>query len=193
MTIRKLSLSTFAAVQCVLGLAAAAPTQAAEIPKYFFKEWTITSNCTEAHAGLAARVQAGLKFRISKDTAAEDGTYTLQALNVGQQKWATAWNGLKLEYRAGTKLTTVPADFECNAGAEATSPFLAMSGYVQSAEPYYGEQHWYGLATIHGQLEHVLIFPRDVSGEKSAIIVLQSASAPTDIQLDDNGVIISRN
>jgi hypothetical protein len=191
---RKLSLTTFAAVQCMLvGLAATAPAHAAAIPQYFFKEWTITANCAEAHAGLAARVQPGLKFKVSKDTAAEDGTYTLEALNVGQQAWATAWNGLKLEYRPGTKMTTVPADFECVPGAEATSPFLAMSGYVQSAEPYYQPQHWYGLATIHGQLEHVLIFPRDVNGEKSAIIVLQSASAPTAIQLDDNGVIISRN
>lgn len=191
---RKLSLTPFAAVQCLLvGLAATAPAHAAEIPKYFFKEWTITSNCAEAHAGLAARVQPGLKFKVSRDTAAEDGTYTLEALNVGQQTWAAAWNGLKLEYRPGTQMTTVPADFECVPGAEATSPFLAMSGYVQSAEPYYQPQHWYGLATIQGQLEHVLIFPRDVNGEKSAIIVLQSASAPTDIQLDDNGVIISRN
>ncbi len=68
-----------------------------------------------------------------------------------------------------------------------------MSGYVQSAEPYYEPEHLYGLVTINGQLEHVLIFPRDVDGDKSAIIVLQSASAPTDIQLDSNGVIISRN
>jgi hypothetical protein len=191
---RKLTLSTFAAVQCLLvGLAATAPAHAAEIPNYFFKEWTITANCTEAHAGLAARAQAGLKFKVSQDTATEDGSYTLEALNVGQQKWSAEWNGLKLEYRAGTQMTTVPADFECTPGAEATSPFLAMSGYVQSAEPYYEQQHWYGLATIHGQLEHVLIFPRAVNGEKSAIIVLQSASAPTDIQLDDDGVIISRN
>ena len=191
---RRLSLTTFAAVQClIVGFAATAPAQATEIPEYFFKEWTITSNCAEAHAGLAARVQPGLQFKVARDTAAEDGSYTLEALDAGQQKWANAWNGLKLEYRPGTKMTAVPADFECTPGAEATSPFLAMSGYVQSAEPYYQLQHWYGLATLQGQLEHVLIFPRDIDGEKSAIIVLQSASAPTDIQLDDNGVIISRN
>jgi hypothetical protein len=191
---RKIPLATFAAAQCLLiGLVATAPARAADIPGYFFKEWTVTANCTEAHAGLAARVQAGLKFRISKDTVTEEGSYTLEALDGGQQKWAAEWNGLKLEYRPGTKLTTVPADFECIPGAEATSPFLAMSGYVQSAEPYYEPQHWYGLATIHGQLEHVLIFPRDVRGEKSAIIVLQSASNPTDMKLDDDGVIHSRN
>jgi len=92
-----------------------------------------------------------------------------------------------------TLQTTLESETEYPSGAESTSPFLAMSGYVQSAEPYYQPQHWYGLATIHGQLEHVLIFPRDVNGEKSAIIVLQSASAPTDIQLDDNGVISSHN
>ncbi len=52
---RRLALTTFAAVQClIVGLAATAPAQAAGIPRYFFKEWTITSNCTEANAGLAA-------------------------------------------------------------------------------------------------------------------------------------------
>jgi hypothetical protein len=94
-------------------------------------------------------------------------------------------------------MTSVPADFECVAGSEtasaAASPFLAMSGYVQSAEPQYAQQHWYGLAKIHGQLEHVLIFPRDVQGDKSAIVVLQSASKSSDISLDDDGVINSRN
>jgi hypothetical protein len=91
----------------------------------------------------------------------------------------------------------VPADFECAAGSEtssaAASPFLAMSGYVQTAEPQYAQQHWYGLARIHGQLEHVLIFPRDVKGDKSAIIVLQSASNSSDMTLDDDGVINSKN
>jgi hypothetical protein len=92
-------------------------------------------------------------------------------------------------------MTTVPADFECVAGAEASSasasPLLAMSGYVQTAEPQYREQHWYGLAKIHGQLEHVLIFPRDTpkGSGASAIVVLESASSGGDVALDDNGVI----
>jgi hypothetical protein len=68
-----------------------------------------------------------------------------------------------------------------------------MSGYVQAVEPQYAQEHWYGLAKIHGQLEHVLIFPRATKGDDSAIIVLQSASANSNVVLDDNGVINSRN
>ena len=194
---RKFSLPAFAATQClIVGLAATAPARAAEIPSYFFSQWTVTANCTEAHAGPATRVQPGLQFKIASQPAA-DGTYSLQAINAAGQQWSGAWNGVKLEYRAGTPMNTVPADFECAAGSEAasasSSPFLAMSGYVQTAEPYYAQQHWYGLVKVHGQLEHVLIFPRAAKGDKSAIIVLQSASAGSNISLDDNGVISSRS
>jgi hypothetical protein len=190
---RKFSLSVFAAAQClVVGLAATAPVRAAEIPQYFFSQWTVTSNCTEANAGPAARVQTGLQFKIAA-TPAADGSYTLQTVNSAGKQWASAWNGLKLEYRPGTKMTTIPADFYCVAGQEessaASSPLLAMSGYVQTAEPQYAQQHWYGTAKIHGQLEHVLIFPRDAQGETSAIIVLESASNATTVSLDDDGVI----
>jgi hypothetical protein len=190
---RKFSLTAFVAAQClVVGLAATTPVRAAEIPQYFFSQWTVTSNCTEASAGPAARVQPGLEFKIAA-TPAADGSYTLQTVNAAGKQWASAWNGLKLEYRPGTKMTTIPADFECVAGAEsssaASSPLLAMSGYVQTAEPQYAQQHWYGIATIQGQLEHVLIFPRDAQGETSAIIVLESASTATTVNLDDNGVI----
>jgi hypothetical protein len=190
---RNFSLTVFAAAQClIVGLAATAPVQAAEIPQYFFNQWTVTSNCTEASAGPAARVQTGLQFKIAA-TPAADGTYTLQTVNSAGKQWSSAWNGLKLEYRPGTKMATVPADFECAAGSEASSasasPLLAMSGYVQTAEPQYAQQHWYGIARIHGQLEHVLIFPRDAQGETSAIIVLESASSASMVSLDDNGVI----
>jgi hypothetical protein len=190
---RKLSLATFAATQCLIfGLAATAPARAAEIPTYFFSQWTVTSNCTEANAGAAARVQPGLQFKIAPNSSA-DGSYTLQTINSAGQQWASEWNGVKLVYRAGTKMNVVPADFTCVAGSEqssaSSSPLLAMSGYVQTAEPQYEHQHWYGVAKIHGQLEHVLIFPRDVQGETSAIIVLESASTSTTLNLDDNGVI----
>ncbi len=196
---RKFPSTAFAAAQCLIaGLVATVPAGAAQpIPQYFFSQWTVTANCTEAHAGPAARVPAGLQFKIASDSAASGGSYTLETINAAGQQWPSEWNGVKLEYRAGTKMTAVPADFECVAGAEASSasssPFLAMSSYVQSAEPQYQQQHWYGLVRIHGQLEHVLIFPRDAKGDKSAIIVLQSASAGADIKLDDNGVINSRN
>jgi hypothetical protein len=195
---RKLSLTAFAAAQCLfVGLTAAAPAQAADIPAYFFSQWTVTANCAEAHAGPAARVQPGLQFKISSDSAAADGSYTLQTINAAGQQWASEWSGVKLEYRPGVQMATVPADFECIAGSEAASaaasPFLAMSGYVQTAEPQYAQQHWYGLAKIHGQLEHVLIFPRAAKGDKSAIIVLQSASSSNNVVLDDNGIVNSRD
>ena len=194
---RKFSLTAFAATQClIIGLAATAPARAADIPQYFFSQWTVTANCTEASAGAAGRVQPGLQFKISSQPAA-DGTYSLQAINAAGQQWHRGWSNVKLEYRAGTPMTTVPADFTCVAGSEAASasasPFLAMSGYVQTAEPYYAQEHWYGLVKVHGQLEHVLIFPRATSGDNSAIVVLQSASADSTVSLDDNGVISSRS
>ncbi|HZO24206.1 MAG TPA: hypothetical protein VFB37_17070 [Steroidobacteraceae bacterium] len=189
---QKATLSASIAGQClVAAFAAAGPASAAQIPEYFFREWTVTKNCTEAHAGLAAQVAAGLRFRISRDSAAADGSYRFQAEDGAQQQWAANWNGLRLEYRPGTQMTSVPADFECIPGQESSSPFLAMSGYAQASEPYYEQQHWYGLATIHGQLEHVLIFPRNMKGASSAIIVLASVTAPSTIQLDDDGVIHS--
>ena len=195
---RKLSLTAFAAAQCLfIGLAATTSAQAADIPQYFFKQWTVTANCTEAQAGPAARVQPGLQFKISSDSLSADGTYSLQTFNAAGQQWASEWNGMKLQYRAGTPMTTVPADFTCVAGSEASSaaasPFLAMSGYVQTTEPQYTQQHWYGLAKIHGQMEHVLIFPRPVKGDNSAIIVLQSASSSSYVVLDDGGVVNSHN
>lgn len=195
---RKSLLAAFAAAQCVItGLVAATPAQAANIPSYFFSQWTVTANCTEANAGLAARVQPGLQFKIASDTPAADGTYRLQTINASGKQWANEWRGVKLEYRPGTKMNSVPADFECQAGSEASatssSPFLAMSGYVQTAEPQFAQEHWYALAKIHGQLEHVLIFPRNVKGDSSAIIVLQSASSGGNMMLDDNGVVSSRN
>ncbi len=192
---RRISLTAFAAAQCVFaGMIAAAPARAAQIPQYFFSQWTVTANCTEAQAGPATRVQPGLQFKIAQSP---EGTYTLQTINAGGQQWANEWQGVKLTYRAGTKMSTVPADFECVAGSEAasasSSPFLAMSGYVQTVEPQYAQEHWYGLAKIHGQLEHVLIFPRAVQGDNSAIIVLQSATTGSNVVLDDNGVISSHN
>jgi hypothetical protein len=192
---RKASLAVVAAAQCLVAtLAGASQAQAATaaIPDYFFSEWTVSKNCTEQHAGLAARVQTGLKFKISRDVT-EDGSFVFQAEDGTQQQWAANWNGIKLEYRAGTQMTTIPADFECVPGQEASSPFLAMSGFAQASEPYYELQHWYGTATIAGQLEHVLIFPRNTKGAASAIIVLQSVNSPTSVKLDDDGVIHSES
>jgi len=179
----------FAAQLCLIALAASPPASAGSaIPDYFFKEWTVTKNCVEAHAGLAARVQAGLKFKIGRDSANEDGSYLFTAEDGTSAKWAANWNGIKLVYRPGTAMNSLPADFECIPGAESSSPFLAMSGFAQAAEPFYEQEHWYGLAKIHGQLEHVLIFPRNTSGPASVVIVLQSVNSPGTVQLDDDGV-----
>lgn len=189
---RKLSLTAFAATQCVFAaLVATAPAHAADsIPQYFFKQWTVKSNCTEANAGPGTRVQAGLQFKVSQAT---DGTYALQTINSNGKQWSGEWNGIKLEYRPGTKMTTIPADFLCIPGSEessvAASPLLAMSGYVQTAEPQYQQEHLYGLAKIGGELEHVLIFPRDVTGSNSVVMVLESASSANSVALDTNGAI----
>ncbi len=113
------------------------------------------------------------------------------AEDAGQSRWAANWNGLTLAYRAGSKMTSVPADFECIPGAESSSPFLAMSGFAQAAEPFYEQEHWYALATIHGQLEHVLIFPLETSasGDTSVVVVMESVNSPSTVQLDDDGVL----
>ena len=82
---RRISLVGFAAAQCVFaGMIAAAPARAAQIPQYFFSQWTVTANCTEAQAGPAARVQAGLQFKISQSA---DGTYTLQTINASGKSY----------------------------------------------------------------------------------------------------------
>ena len=87
---RKLSLTAFAAAQCLfVGLAATTPAHAADIPQYFFSQWTVTANCTEAHAGPAARVQPGLQFKISSDSRGANGTYTLETINAAGQQWAS--------------------------------------------------------------------------------------------------------
>jgi hypothetical protein len=176
---------------CLIGALAGTPAQAGTIPDYFFKEWTVSKNCTEQHAGLAASVQTGLKFKISADTQSADGSYVFVAEDTGQQQWATNWNGMKLVYRPGTVMTTMPADFECIPGQEATSPFLAMSNYAQATEPFYEQGHWYGIAKIRGQLEHVLIFPRNAASGPSAVIIMQSVNSLATVQLDSNGVIHS--
>jgi len=186
---RKFILASAIAVQCLVGSLAGSPAQAADIPDNFFQEWTVSKNCTEQHAGLAARVAKGLKFRISRDKKAADGSYVFQTENTGQQRWNANWGGVKLQYRPGPEMKTLPADFECIPGQEASSSFLAMSNYAQATEPQYEQGHWYGLARIHGQLEHILIFPSSSASGPRAVIVMQSVTAANSLQLDENGVI----
>lgn len=186
---RNVILASAIAVQCLFGGLAAAPAQAADIPDNSFMEWTVSKNCTEQHAGLAAHVASGLKFKISRDALAADGSYVFQAENTGNQHWNAGWNGIKLQYRPGTAMQTLPADFECIPGQEASSSFLAMSNYAVATEPQYEQGHWYALARIHGQLEHILIFPSSAATGQKAVIILQSVNAANSLQLDDNGTI----
>jgi hypothetical protein len=186
---RNAILASAIAAQCLFGGLAAAPAQAADIPDNFFQEWTVSKNCTEQHAGLAAHVPSGLKFKISRDAQAADGSYVFQAEDTGNQRWNANWNGIKLQYRPGTAMQTLPADFECIPGQEATSSFLAMSNYAVATEPQYEQGHWYALARINGQLEHILIFPSSSASGPKAVIIMQSVTASNAIQLDDNGVI----
>jgi hypothetical protein len=160
------------------------------IPNYFFNTWTVNRDCTEVHAGSGGHALPGSQFRVVRAPTADGVTYTLQALDKPGLRWSSGWKSVKLEYRAGTPLKSIPADFECVPGEEASSPFLAQSGFSVSAEPYYGQEHWYGSVQIHGEKHHLLIFPRNVKGADSAAIVLIDADAGGNLQLDTDGTII---
>jgi hypothetical protein len=83
----------------------------------------------------------------------------------------------------------LPADFECIPGQESSNSFLAMSNYAVATEPQYEQGHWYALVRIHGQLEHILIFPSSAATGPKAVIIMQSVNAANSLQLDDNGTI----
>lgn len=185
------SILAFAAVCLSAGATAHADST---IPGYFFKEWSISRDCSEQHAGPAGHVQTGLRFRIAPSTWDAGGqSYALQAIDVDRRIWPGNWKKVRLEYRAGAKMGALPADFECVPGQEASSPFLAMSNYSQTAEPWYEFEHWYGILLIHGEPHHLLIFPRPLEGASSAVVVLQDVDADGTIKLDHNGIIHSED
>src|SRR3954451_21109348 len=101
---RNVILASAIAVHCLFGGLAAARAQSGAIPDNFFMEWTVSKNCTEQHAGLAAHVATGLKFKISRDGQAADGSYVFQAESAGKQQWNAGWKGIKLQYRPGTAM-----------------------------------------------------------------------------------------
>jgi hypothetical protein len=163
------------------------------IPDYFFSAWTVNRDCTEAHAGTGGHTLPGNQFRVTR-TATDDGvSYSLEPLDRPSHLWSAGWKKVKLEYRPGARMSAVPADFECIPGEEASSPFLAESGFSVSAEPYYGYEHWYGTVTIHGEKHHLLIFPRNTRGSSSAVVMLIDADAGDNLQLDTGGIIIVEN
>ncbi|HEU4624906.1 MAG TPA: hypothetical protein VFS52_09105 [Steroidobacteraceae bacterium] len=163
------------------------------VPDYFFSTWTVNRDCTEVHAGTGGHTIPGSQFRVVRSPSADGVSYTLQTLDRPGREWSKGWRNLKLEYRAGTPLKSIPADFECVPGEEASQPFLAQSGFAVSGEPYYPQEHWYSTVTIHGQKHHLLIFPRNVKGADSAVILLIDADAGGNLQLDTDGTIISEN
>ena len=184
-------LSIFALLLCI---APSPPTQAqtAAVPAYFFKLWKVQSNCIEQGFDPAEQASAGLKFAISPTSLSADGlSYSFQTINSSTQAWPAGWSTLTLQYRPGTQMTVIPADFACIPGEPSSSGLLAMSNYTQSAEPYYEYEHWYSLGTLHGEPHHFLIFPRNVDGTDSAIIILLDAGTSGTVQLDQDGSIHS--
>lgn len=166
---------------------------ASGIPDYFFSTWTVNRDCTEVHAGTGGHTLPGSQFRVVRSAGADGTTYTLQAIDKPGLRWSSGWKRVKLEYRAGSPMRSLPADFECVPGEEASQPFLAQSGFSVSAEPYYGFEHWYGTVTIHNEKHHLLIFPRNRKGADSAAIVLIDADAGDNLQLDTDGTIVVEN
>jgi hypothetical protein len=187
---RALPIVLFSTALCLVAATDPKPARAhTAIPDYFFKAWTVNRDCTEAHSGGAGHTIPGLQFRVNPKSA--DGmTYSLQPVNTMSGRWARGWQNVKLEYRAGAKMSSIPADMECVPGQEETSPFLAQSGFATSGEPYYGYEHWYGQVTIHGEKHHLLIFPRAGAGASSAAVMLIDVDASGNLQLDHNGTII---
>jgi hypothetical protein len=183
------ALLAFAVMSVVTATAHADP-----IPAYFFKEWSISRDCSEQHAGPAGHVQTGLRFRVARSSLrSDDASYALEVIDQSQKSWPGNWKKVRLEFRDGSTMAALPADFECLPGEETSNPFLAMSNYSQTAEPWYEFEHWYGILLIHGEPHHLLIFPRNVQGESSAVIVLQDVDSGGTIKLDHNGTIHSEN
>jgi hypothetical protein len=135
--IGKLLLS-ISALFLITGAPSAVQAQTAKIPAYFFKQWSVQSNCAEQGADPTAHAQIGLQYVISPASISKDGlNYAFETITTDSQAWPDGWSDLTLQYRPGTPITDIPADFSCVPGEAASSSLLAMSNYVQSAEPYY--------------------------------------------------------
>jgi hypothetical protein len=172
----------------------ATPVAAQSIPAYFFQQWTVDTNCIQSGFDPSEQTAVGLQFAISAASVSADGsTYGFTPINTADQSWPDGWVELALQYRPGIAMTTVPADFACIPGEPSSSALLAMSNFTQSAEPYYEYEHWYALGTLAGEPHHFLIFPRNVQGADSSIIVLLDAGTDGSVVLDQDGTIHSDN
>jgi hypothetical protein len=186
---RALPLVLFSTALAVMAAIQPKPAKADTVPSYFLSKWTVDRDCTEVHAGTKyGHTIPGLQIQVKTEA---DGSYTLVPADNAVGRWSRGWKGVKLEYRAGAQMAAIPADMECVPGQEASSPFLAQSGFAVSAEPYYPYEHWYGQVTIHGEKHHLLIFPQNVQqGPASAALVLIDQDAAGNMNLDSNGTII---
>jgi hypothetical protein len=185
---RALPLVLFSTALTVMAAIQPKTAKADTVPGYFFNSWTVNRDCTEAHAGVnRGHTIPGTSFTVKPQA---DGTYTLVPVDTSAGRWNRTWKNVSLEYRAGSQMASIPADMECVPGQEASSSFLAQSGYAVSAEPYYPYEHWYGQVTIHGEKHHLLIFPRAGEQGVSAAVVLIDSDASGNLQLDNNGTII---
>jgi hypothetical protein len=172
----------------------ATPVAAQSIPAYFFQQWTVQTNCIQAGFNPSEQTTPGLQFVISAASVSADAsTYGFTPINTANQSWPDGWAELALQYRPGVAMTTVPADFACIPGEPSSSALLAMSNFTQSAEPYYEYEHWYALGMLAGEPHHFLIFPRNVQGADSSIIVLLDAGTDGSVVLDQDGTIHSDN
>jgi hypothetical protein len=183
-----------AAFFLISAIQSVAHPQSARIPDYFFKLWQVQSNCIEQGADPASQTQVGLRYAISRAPISADGlSYAFKPINSATQVWPDGWSELRLMYRPGVQMTDIPADFACVPGQPSSSSLLAMSNYRQSAEPYYEYEHWYAFGALHGEPHHFLIFPRNVDGADSAIIILLQGGTNGSVQLDQDGSIHSEN
>lgn len=189
---RAVTLILAVAAGCLISFITPAAEADASIPNYFFKGWSVTRDCSEVRTGPGNNVRPGQTFRMTRDSA--DGlSFALQVLDPQGRLIGGNWANIKLQYRAGRPMSSVPADYACIPGNEAASPFLALGNYSVSAEPWYEFERWYGLVKIHGQPHHIVIFPRPALGPDGAVILLQDADSNDNVNLDNNGVIHTQN
>jgi hypothetical protein len=128
-------LLSVSALFLIAAIQSTAQAQTATVPAYFFKQWSVQSNCIEKGFNPAEQTQVGLQYAISPASISADRlSYAFQAINNATQVWPAGWSDLTLQYRAGIQLTGIPADFACVPG-EPSSALLAMSHFTQSAEP----------------------------------------------------------
>jgi threonine dehydrogenase-like Zn-dependent dehydrogenase len=101
--------------------------------------------------------------------------------------------GQAIARRVSAGKRVVLADLR-QANADAAAEVMADAGFeVSTATVDVSSRERYGLGTLHGEPHHFLIFPRNVNGADSAIIILLDAGTNGVVQLDQNGSIHTEN